>query len=81
MFGVCLLGSPESLRAEDSSRSAPVSLELKKAPSPELLALKDLRKQLHAIFTGATLKRGTTAVYVVDADSGEQLYEVHGMPP
>jgi serine-type D-Ala-D-Ala carboxypeptidase/endopeptidase (penicillin-binding protein 4) len=36
-----------------------------------------LRDELHAIWAGRALRRGTTAVYVVDARTGEDIYSVH----
>lgn len=44
---------------------------------PQEEAIQDLKTQLQAIWSGANLRRGTTAIYVVDADSGEELYSVH----
>src|SRR5690606_5649757 len=42
-------------------------------PSAEAL----LREELEAVWSGRTLRRGVTAVYVVDARTGEKLYAVH----
>src|SRR4029078_5122211 len=36
-----------------------------------------LRDSLDAIWTGRILRRGVTAVYVVDARTGEDIYAVH----
>lgn len=36
-----------------------------------------LREELHDIWAGRTLRRGTTAVYVVDARTGDDIYSVH----
>ncbi|MCP4444771.1 MAG: D-alanyl-D-alanine carboxypeptidase/D-alanyl-D-alanine-endopeptidase [Myxococcales bacterium] len=41
-------------------------------------AIQELKEGLEAIWTGASLRLGTTAVYVVDAETGEPLYDVHG---
>jgi D-alanyl-D-alanine carboxypeptidase/D-alanyl-D-alanine-endopeptidase (penicillin-binding protein 4) len=43
------------------------------APGPEA----NLREALDAIWTGRILRRGVTAVYVVDARTGEDIYAVH----
>jgi D-alanyl-D-alanine carboxypeptidase/D-alanyl-D-alanine-endopeptidase (penicillin-binding protein 4) len=40
-------------------------------------ALADLQSGLQSIWAGANLRLGTTAVYVVDAENGEPLYNVH----
>jgi D-alanyl-D-alanine carboxypeptidase/D-alanyl-D-alanine-endopeptidase (penicillin-binding protein 4) len=42
-------------------------------PGPEA----NLREALDAIWTGRILRRGVTAVYVVDARTGEDIYAVH----
>jgi D-alanyl-D-alanine carboxypeptidase/D-alanyl-D-alanine-endopeptidase (penicillin-binding protein 4) len=36
-----------------------------------------LRDELHAIWAGRILRRGVTAVHVVDARTGEDLYSIH----
>jgi len=43
------------------------------APGPESF----LREALDAIWAGRILRRGVTAVYVVDARTGEDIYSVH----
>jgi D-alanyl-D-alanine carboxypeptidase len=47
-------------------------------PRQELSPQKQsLSEALTKIWAGHTLRRGTTAVYVVDANTGEELYRVH----
>ncbi len=40
-------------------------------------AIADLRRGLQTIWAGSNLRLGTTAVYVVDAETGEPLYKQH----
>lgn len=71
-----------ALHAEDTGQRPTRSLASEvPQENPNQIALDELHKQLRTITTSATLKRGTTAVYVVDADSGRELYEVHGDTP
>ncbi len=51
---------------------------IKSKMSSEEKAIRELKKQLTAVWSGANLRRGTTAIHVVDADTGEPLYSVHG---
>jgi D-alanyl-D-alanine carboxypeptidase/D-alanyl-D-alanine-endopeptidase (penicillin-binding protein 4) len=50
---------------------------IKSKRTSEEAAIKELKKQLTAVWSGANLRKGTTAIYVVDADTGESLYSVH----
>lgn len=50
---------------------------IKSKLTSEEAAIKELKKQLTAVWSGANLRRGTTAIHVVDADTGESLYSVH----
>jgi D-alanyl-D-alanine carboxypeptidase/D-alanyl-D-alanine-endopeptidase (penicillin-binding protein 4) len=51
---------------------------MKSKLTPEEAAIKELKTQLTAVWSGANLRIGTTAIHVVDADTGESLYSVHG---
>lgn len=44
-------------------------------------ALAKLRGQLQHIWSGSSLRPGTTSIYVVDASTGEELYNVHEDAP
>jgi D-alanyl-D-alanine carboxypeptidase/D-alanyl-D-alanine-endopeptidase (penicillin-binding protein 4) len=71
--------------ADDSARiptgNHKTSSKVLTAPAPEEVATQELQTQLQAIWSGANLRRGTTAIYAVDADTGEELYRVHeGVP-
>ena len=82
LFAAAVVWQPEIAAAEDASTKFAVDVSASAdRQSPKELAIDELHKQLRAITAGATLKRGTTAVYVVDADSGRELYEVHGDAP
>ncbi len=85
LFVLCAaltLGSASQAFADDSSRRPTPRLAARVVhDDPRQLALDDLHKQLAAITSGSTLKRGTTAVYVVDANTGDELYEAHADTP
>lgn len=65
----------------DDTALAPSATQRQLADTPvddgRKAAGDDLRDGLHSIWAGANLRRGTTAVYVVDAETGETLYNVH----
>lgn len=72
---------PQELLAEETTTnsghtSAP-KLELQK----HVRAVGQMRNQVRNIWSGNTLRLGTTAIYVVDANSGEELYKVHANAP
>ena len=54
----------------------PAVADSSKATSEEKLA-----KEIQKVWAGRTLRRGTTAVYVVDANDGDILYAVHENDP
>ncbi len=90
-FGRCLaafglaaiLASGGVARADDDTAIAPEPTNLAlsspqiEAQLPDGKALRDLRDGLQSIWAGSNLRLGTTAVYVVDAETGEPLYNVH----
>lgn len=44
-------------------------------------AVQELREAIKKVWGGRTLRRGTTAVYVIDARTGRRLYAVHEDEP
>lgn len=44
-------------------------------------AIQELREAIKEVWAGRTLRRGTTAVYVLDARTGRELYAVHEDEP
>lgn len=62
--------APEPTARNLEARAEPADTERDKA-------LADLQSGLQSIWAGANLRLGTTAVYVVDAETGEPLYNVH----
>ncbi len=48
---------------------------------PPPTAEEKLAKEIKKVWAGRTLRRGTTAVYVVDANDGDVLYAVHENDP
>lgn len=80
LLALLLSGGP-ALAEDDSGRSfrnkrSKIS-GLKSKLSSEEAAIKELKTQLTAVWSGVNLRRGTTAIHVVDADTGEALYSVH----
>ena len=57
----------------DSLRRTTTPRTSSESSSPEAR----LRDQLHAIWAGRILRRGVTAIHVVDARTGEDIYSVH----
>ncbi len=77
LLGIVLMGgwgtqahAEDSLGTRQATNSHEIELRHEKAS-------QDLRSRLQSIWAGATLREGITAVYVVDAESGETLYNVH----
>ncbi len=72
-----LFSSPAQALAEDSSLGQPSAKETQRIATPHRKAVGQLQRQVRTIWSGATLRLGTTSIYVVDADTGEELYNVH----
>lgn len=84
---VALLSSAPT-RADDSSREARSTIRPARVGGAKQLsrtggeatlpsALEELREQIEEIWSGRVLHRGVTAVYVVDAETGRELFRVH----
>ena len=72
--------------ANTATRPAPQTTRRAKphTSAAALLARRRLTREIKRIWAGPYLRRGKTAVYIVDARSGEELYAVHqdeGMNP
>ncbi len=75
IVGEVLGGVPA--HAEDSIALPARDISLREIPLQQQRATKSLRTGLQSIWAGSTLREGITAVYVVDATTGETLYNVH----
>ncbi len=65
-------------RATTAAKTRAEQAKLARAQEARALTLEDrLTDDLRSIWAGANLRRGTTAVYVVDATTGEKLFAVH----
>ena len=81
-----LLPPPASARPDrqarstiNPSRKAPVALPARSSRSEatDPTALERLREEVQTLWAGRVLRRGTTAVLVVDAETGTELFNVH----
>jgi D-alanyl-D-alanine carboxypeptidase/D-alanyl-D-alanine-endopeptidase (penicillin-binding protein 4) len=80
LLALLLVGGPAWAEDDSTHRHSSAKSELltiQSAASKENAAIKELKAQLTAIWSGANLRRGTTAIHVVDAETGEALYSVH----
>lgn len=60
-----------------SRRAEPASLTRRGGPISTPTAIEGLREAVQGIWSGRILRRGVTAVHIVDAETGEELYTAH----
>jgi D-alanyl-D-alanine carboxypeptidase/D-alanyl-D-alanine-endopeptidase (penicillin-binding protein 4) len=77
--GTTAFADEDTSRVPDENHKG--SARLATPIDPAEVATNELHTQLQAIWSGVNLRRGTTAIFAVDANTGEELYSVHEGEP